>query len=142
MKNINAKYNASVLKGSANLTLFIDATNIYNKGGQEKIGYGQNPKKQESKISVLCDINKNIYSLVLVSSRQLTETKRTFRNDSRYIEQSLDNLIETPIKYKTLNLVGNKGYALKPILKAELESKYDIKLVYPHKEHLQNIKFY
>lgn len=138
-KNINAKYNISVLKGSANLTLFIDATNIYNKGGQEKIGYGQNPKKQESKISALCDINKNIYSLVLVPSRQQTETKRTFRHDSQYIEQSLDNLIETPIKYKTLNLVGDKGYALKPIPKAELKSKYNVKLVYPHKRN-QKVK--
>ena len=138
-KSINAKYNTSKLKGSANLTLFIDSTNVYNKGGQEKIGYGQNPKKQESRISALCDKNKNIYSLTLVTPRQKTETKRTFHNDSRTIEQSLDNLSETPIKYNALNLVGDKGYALKPIPKAELKSKRNVNLIYPHRRN-QKIK--
>ena len=45
-KLIHDKYNLKKLKKSANLTLFIDSANIYNKNGQEQIGYGQNPKNK------------------------------------------------------------------------------------------------
>jgi len=34
------------LKGSKNLTLIIDSTNIYNKNSSENVGYGANPKKK------------------------------------------------------------------------------------------------
>ena len=36
----------SHLKKSANLVLFIDSTNIYNKHGSEQTGYGKNTKKK------------------------------------------------------------------------------------------------
>lgn len=45
------------------LNLYIDSTNIYNKNGKEQIGYGRNPKKQESNVSVICNENNVIYSI-------------------------------------------------------------------------------
>ena len=55
------KYKISKLKQSSNLILFIDSSNIYNKNGSENIGYGMNPKKKESRISAICDKDKNVY---------------------------------------------------------------------------------
>jgi hypothetical protein len=43
------KYILNTLKGSSNLTLFIDSSNIYNKYGIDDIGYGFNPKKENQK---------------------------------------------------------------------------------------------
>lgn len=40
------KYILNTLKGSSNLTLFIDSSNIYNKYSIDDIGYGFNPKKK------------------------------------------------------------------------------------------------
>lgn len=135
-KIINNKYHQKKLKGSSNLTLFIDSTNIYNKNGQENIGYGQNFKKQESRISAICDINKNIYSLTLVNSLSKEGTvKRTLPNDSRTIISSITNLLETNIKYRSIYLVGDKGYASKEQIKTNLKGTYNINLIYPHKRN-------
>jgi hypothetical protein len=58
-------YKSKQFKFSKNLELFIDSTGIYNKRGIENIGYGHNPKKQVSRLSLICDINKNIHSITL-----------------------------------------------------------------------------
>ena len=135
-KNLNEKYHQQKLKKSSNLTLFIDSTNIYNKNGQENIGYGENFKKQESKISAICDSNKNIYSLTLVSSTIKEGTiKKTLPNDSKTIMSSVTNLLKTNIKYRSLNLVGDKGYATKEQEKIQLKLNYKINLIYPHKKN-------
>ena len=135
-KTINEKYKQLHLKKSSNLTLFIDSTNIYNKNGQQNIGYGQNFKKQESRISAICDSNKNIYSLTLVDSLSKEGTvKRTLPNDSKTIISSITNLLETNIKYRAINLVGDKGYATKEPIKNQLKITYKINLIYPHKKN-------
>jgi transposase len=139
-KIVNEKYHQQTLKKSSNLTLFIDSTNIYNKNGQSNIGYGQNPKNQESRISAICDINKNIYSLTLIKSNIKGNTKRkTFPNDSKTVISSIVNLLETNIKYRNINLVGDKGYATKLTEKIQLQKDYKINLIYPHKKN-QKIK--
>lgn len=138
-KEINKKYHQSDYKGSANLTLFIDSTNIYNKNGNEKIGYGHNPKKQESRISVICDSKLNIHSLTLVTTKQKTPTKKTIPFDNQTIDESLVNLNPKDLKYRTLNLVGDKGYAVKINKKLELKRQYNVNMVYPHKKN-QKIK--
>jgi hypothetical protein len=61
-------YKINNFKYSKNLELFIDSTDIYNKRGIENIGYGHNPKKQVSRLSLICDINKNIHSITLVNA--------------------------------------------------------------------------
>jgi hypothetical protein len=61
-------YKNKQFKFSKNLELFIDSTDIYNKRGIENIGYGHNPKKQVSRLSLICDINKNIHSITLVNA--------------------------------------------------------------------------
>jgi hypothetical protein len=138
-KEINKKYHQSNYKRSANLTLFIDSTNIYNKNGNEKIGYGHNPKKQESRISVICDSKLNIHSLTLITTKQKTPIKKTIPYDNQTIDESLINLNPTDLKYKTLNLVGDKGYAIKVAKKLELKQKYNVNMVYPHRKN-QRIK--
>jgi len=66
--NVNFKY-------SKNLELYIDTTDIYNKKGQENIGYSMNPKKQISRLSVICDINKNILSVTMVNVNDKTKNQ-------------------------------------------------------------------
>lgn len=121
------------------LTLFIDSSNIYNKNGYENIGYGQNPKKQESRVSVICDKNKNIHSIILIKSINKTENKNTLPHDSTTITPNLDNLFDTKFKYKSINLVGDKGYASTLQTKEQIKSKYNVDIVYPHKQN-QKIK--
>lgn len=135
-KIINDKYHQAKLKKSANLTLFIDSSNIYNKNGQENIGYGQNLKKQESRILAICDSNMNIYSLTLINS-QLKESKnrKTLPNDSKTVIQGITDLLKTNIKYRSINLVGDKGYATKKDAKNHLKETYKITLIYPHKKN-------
>ena len=48
-KIILNKYSKINLKRSANLVLYIDSTDIYNKKGCKNIGYGQDPKKKKNK---------------------------------------------------------------------------------------------
>ena len=133
------KYILNKLKGSSNLTLFIDSSNIYNKYGIDEIGYGQNPKKRESKISVICDNDKNVYSLTLVKANNKIINEKVIRktlpNDSKTISSSVDDLLKNKLKYKKLNLVGDKGYALNKTDKDSLFKDHNIELVYPHKKN-------
>jgi hypothetical protein len=64
--NVNFKY-------SKNLELYIDTTDIYNKKGEENVAYGMNPKKQISRISIICDIKKNILSATMVNIKDKTK---------------------------------------------------------------------
>jgi hypothetical protein len=70
------KYKLDNLKLSSNLTLFIDSSNIYNKNGCMNIGYGINPKKKESRMSVICDRDKNVFSLTLIKVNQKTVNQK------------------------------------------------------------------
>ena len=134
-KNINQKHNPTNFKKSKNYVLFIDSSNIYNKNGVEKIGYGQNPKKKESRISAICDENKNIQSLVLIDTIQKTEIKKTMPHDSKTIEQSLKDLTKKQIICKTIQLVGDKGYTIKKEEKLKLKENFNTEIVYPNKKN-------
>jgi len=94
------KYKHVKLKKSANLVLFIDAALIYNKNGNESVGYGQNPKKKETKISTICDKDKNIHSVIITSVNHKTPIKNTLRSDASTIEDNVKNLLETNLKFR------------------------------------------
>jgi len=159
------KYKLTNLKASSNLTLFIDSSNIYNKNGCMNTGYGMNPKKKESRISVICDKDKNVFSLTLIKVNQKivnqktvkektvkektvnqktvnqkivnqkTVIRNTFPHDSKTIKSSVLDLIKNKLKYKKLFLVGDKGYALKKTDKNKLFIDYNIELVYPYRRN-------
>ena len=134
------KYKLNNLKASSNLTLFIDSSNIYNKNGCMNTGYGMNPKKKESRISVICDKDKNVFSLTLIKVKektvnQKTVIRNTFPNDSKTLKPSIHDLLKNKLKYKKLFLVGDKGYALKKTDKNKLFIDYNIELVYPHRKN-------
>ena len=120
-----------------NLTLFIDSSNIYNKNCCMNIGYGMNQKKKESRISVICDKDKNVFSLTVNQKtiNQKTVIRNTFPHDSKTIKSSVFDLIKNKLKYKKLFLVGDKGYALKKNNKKKLFNDYNIELVYPHRRN-------
>ena len=120
------KYKISNLTDTKNLTLFIDSSLIYNKNGSVQVEYGSNPKKKESKISAICDEHKNIYSIIIT---------KTSANDSKTVRHTLENLKELKLKYKTLHLVGDKGYATNIIDKKKLLKDFKVNLVYPNKKN-------
>jgi len=138
-RSLLEKYKHVKLKKSANLVLFIDTTLIYNKNGSEQIGYGQNPKKKETKISAICDVYKNIHSLIVTKINHKTSSKNTLIDDAHTIEDSLENLLETKIKFNKLKLVGDKGYARTNDDKQEIYEKYNTQLKYPHRKN-QKVK--
>lgn len=127
------KYKLSKLKKSANLILFIDSALIYNKNGSEKIGYGQNPKKKETKISAICDKDKNIYSTIITKINHKTINKNTLIDDAHTVEDSLKNLFELNFKTNKIKLVGDKGYARKAEDKIKIFNEFNTELKYPHR---------
>jgi len=134
-KNINEKYHSLSHKCSQNIVLFIDSSNIYNKCGTVNIGYGQNPKKQESRISLICDEYKNVYSVILIKPTYKTATKRTFCHDSKTIIPNLNDLIKTKITCKRVQLAGDKGYILNKKDKKQLETDYNVQIIHPHRRN-------
>ena len=122
-------YKINNFKYSKNLELFIDSTDIYNKKGVENIGYGPNPKKQISRLSIICDINKNIHSITLdnantkiINPKTGTEKPRirkTMPYDNQTITTSLNDPTVRKVKYRNLYLVGDG-----PSLRSSLFKKY------------------
>lgn len=135
------KYKKIKTKKSANLVLFIDSTNIYNKYGCEKIGYGEDPKKKKTKVSAICDENKNILSIV-VTKTKLKESKfngkkfmkPTLRNDTKTVKSTINKMIIDPFDCKSLKLVGDKGYSTNKLRKLTLKYDYNTEIIYPHKK--------
>jgi len=142
-------YKINNFKYSKNLELFIDSTDIYNKKGVENIGYGPNPKKQISRLSIICDINKNIHSITLVNANtkiinpktgtEKPRIRKTMPYDNQTITTSLNDLTVRKVKYRKLYLVGDGGYATKEENKEILHENFNVQLVYPHKKN-QKIK--
>ena len=131
---MNKKYHSHLWDGHNILNLLIDTTTIYNSYGQENIGYGGNPKKQESRLSAICDVNKNIYSLTLVKSIQRTDTMKTLPNDNRTVESSVKEL-KHYFKDKEVNVIGDKGYAMTLQDRVRLKNKYTVNMIYPNKRN-------
>lgn len=128
------KYKKVNIKKSANLLLFIDSSDIYNKNGSEQIGYGQDPKKKKTKISAICDKNKTILSLIITKVNKKS-TRNTLKNDAYTITETFNNLlIDKPI-CKSIKLVGDKGYARTKIDRENLLKENNIDLIYPHRRN-------
>lgn len=120
-------YNKLLLRNNtytsnSTVDLFIDSTSINNKYGSQDVNYGKNKKKKMSKISLIGDINKNVYSVSIFKDSV---------HDSKTIEHSIDKLLK--FKHKRLNIIGDKGYVSNNI-KKELHKK-NINLIYPKKKN-------
>jgi hypothetical protein len=139
------KYKKVSIKGSAYLISFIDSTDIYNKNGCEKIGYGQDPKKKKTRVSAICDTNKNILSLI-VTDRHLKEVefngrkylKPTLQNDTKSVIPTIDKLLIDQLKCKQFKLVGDKGYATSEENKIILDAIKNTDIIYPHRRNQKN----
>ena len=135
------KYKYTNIKQSKNLFLFIDSTDIYNKKGIENIGYGSDPKKKKTRISTICDINKNILSITFVDTKMKlpklngSQIRKTLSHDSKSIEKSIDNLLIDVSKFKKIILVGDKGYARKKEDKKMLLKTRNTQIVYPKRKN-------
>lgn len=129
------KYKLPILKNSSNFVLYIDSTLSYNKNGSECIGYGQNPKKKETKTSVICDKNKTIYSIDICDVNHRTPIKNTLIDDAHTVETSLQQLLKNKLKCKKIILVGDKGYARTKIDKEHIKNSFNVELLYPHRKN-------
>ena len=117
----NCKYNFN-----STVDLFIDTTNINNKNGFEDVDYGINKKKKISKISLISDKFKNVYSISIHNGKT---------HDIKTVDDSINKMIK--FKHKRINLIGDKGYINKDI-KNNLKNK-KINLIYPKRKN-QKIK--
>lgn len=140
-KIILNKYSKVNLKRSANLVLYIDSTDIYNKNGCENVGYGQDPKKKKTRVSAICNKKKQILSLVIIDTStkidKFNKTKiiKTLKNDSQTIESSVDKLLIDVFKCKQLKLVGDKGYLRTQKDKHILIDTKNTQIIHPHKKN-------
>lgn len=145
-KTLLKKYKKISIKGSAYLISFIDSTDIYNKNGCEKIGYGQDPKKKKTKVSAICDVNKNILSLI-VTDTHLKESefngrkylKPTLQSDTKTVNPTINKLLIDQLRCKQFKLVGDKGYATLKKDKIILKETKNTDIIYPHRRN-QKIK--
>jgi hypothetical protein len=83
-----------------NNILCIDSTNIYNKYGSEYAAYGADKKKRITKLNIVCDNYKNIYSVNIMSGN---------RHDINGITPSISYIKKT-FNYNYIYLLGDKGY--------------------------------
>ena len=111
-------------KSSTTLNLYIDTSDISNLNGSELTGYGQNKKKKQTKVSFICDRNKNVYSITFYTPNT---------PDVKTIITSI-NQVKNKFKYRKINLVGDKGY-ISMAVKNELKTM-NIDLIYPHKKNM------
>jgi hypothetical protein len=109
-----------------NIELIIDSTFINNKYGIEDIGLNtDNKKKKASKLSLICDEDKFIYSVINIKINKLPNIKIDkrlkknknkknkksigFVHDVKTIQSSLD-CINSKYNFKNVTLLGDKGY--------------------------------
>ena len=117
--------NSNVINKDIELT--IDSTFINNKYGIEEIGLNtDNKKKKASKISLITDNNKFIYSIINIKINEKQQTKvdkrlninknlkkykkrKGFVHDVKTIQDSL-NSINPKYNFNNISLLGDKGY--------------------------------
>jgi hypothetical protein len=96
MMKINYKFNTF-----NSIDLYIDSTFINNSKGSECVDINpQYTKKKVTKISALCDENKNILSILEINNPKT--------NDVKTIQSTIDNICVNV--NKSICIVGNKGY--------------------------------
>lgn len=104
------------------IDLFIDSTFINNKTGSELVGVNpMNYKKRVTKLSIICDNNKQIIKIIPI---------KTTKNDCVSIEDTIENLK----KHKKINLIGDKGYIARHEIKDRLRIR-KIRLITPRKRN-------
>ncbi len=112
-----------------NIQLIIDSTFINNKYGVEDIALNtDNKKKRSSKLSIVTDEDKFIYSVINIKINTVNEIKidkrlkenknknkrkfkkrKAFIHDVKTIQASLDN-INSKYNFNEVTLLGDKGY--------------------------------
>ena len=111
-----------------NIELIIDCTFINNKYGIEEIALNtDNKKKRASKLSIITDKDKFIYSVINIKINTINEIKidkrfkknkkkfkkrKAFIHDVKTIQTSLDN-INLKYNFNEVTLLGDKGYISK-----------------------------
>jgi hypothetical protein len=115
---------------NSNIQLIIDSTFINNKYGIEEIALNtDNKKKRSSKLSIITDEDKFIYSVINIKINIINEIKidnrlkenknkkkfkkrKAFIHDVKTIQSSLDN-INSKYNFNEVTLLGDKGYVNK-----------------------------
>ena len=97
------------------IKLFIDSTFINNKYGVEDIGLNiDNKKKRASKLSIICNENKFIFSIISVKLNKNNKNKYNgFKHDVNTIQDNLSCDINKAYNFKNVSLIGDKGYITK-----------------------------
>lgn len=111
------------------IELIIDSTFINNKYGIEDIGLNtDNKKKRASKLSIISDKDKFIYSVINIKINEINKDefknknkinkckkpknnkkRKGFIHDVKTIQSTLD-CINTKYNFKNITLLGDKGY--------------------------------
>jgi hypothetical protein len=128
LKNNYFKFNN--VRKSKTLNLFIDTTFIVNKYGEEMITkHPEYKKKKVSKLSVICDDNNHILSVIPVHTSFNNDKKcNVFKHDVKSVQETIDNIKITIPKYIRTKLGGDKGYITQK--KFTINNKF-IKLIAP-----------
>lgn len=116
------------------LNLFIDSTYIINKYGTDNIT--KNPeykKKKVSKLSIICDENKNILSAVECKTHiNLDKKCNVFSHDIKSVQDTINEIqIKIP-SYVRTKIIGDKGYITQKTFK--LNGK-NVKIIAPKRKN-------
>lgn len=97
------------IKKSSKINLFIDASYISNKYGEEMISKSYFDKKHHyTKISILSDEHKNILSIIPVTESYYKDGNRmSFKSDISSVQETINNFL---LDTKNINICGDKGY--------------------------------
>ena len=123
MMKINYKFNTS-----NSIDLYIDSTFINNSKGSSCVGINpQYTKKRVTKISALCDENKNILSILEINSPNI--------NDVSTIQNTIDNICVNV--NKNICVVGDKGYLNKKKRYTYKNNKNKVQVHCPHRKNMK-----
>jgi hypothetical protein len=123
MMKINYKFNTS-----NSIDLYIDSTFINNSKGSSCVGINpQYTKKKVTKISALCDENKNILSILEINSPTI--------NDVKTIQNTIDNICVNV--NKSICIVGDKGYLNKKKRYTYKNNKNKVQVHCPHRKNMK-----
>ena len=126
-KNINTNTNL----------LYIDATSIHNKKGNEGVIINhENKKKKITKLSVICTKEGFINSIVPFKINKILKNEiKTGVHDVKMIDESLNNVHVIKNKSKNYYLIADKAYKNKET--KQLNNK-PIKMITPDKKNAIN----
>lgn len=118
------KYKLININSSTTLNLFIDVSLINNKNGTILTNFGVNKKKKITKMSAICDDSRTVFGVTFHDGKV---------HDVKTVEKSIDDVIER-IKFRKINLIGDKGYIMSREDKEKLLNK-KVKMVAPTRKN-------